>query len=338
MSSLTTEKSSCSAQCHVSRNKLCESGEQNYSINHSIKHQEKLRKQMEKVNIYHNQIRQLVIDDKKKFSNHPLMKKVDDWERQSILKIQQTANDIREQLKQVCTKHTIEMNELLTEISQQLNKARTQNNYIETDIKFWFNKLNEFKNDLLTPKTINIIPDENNNSFINKIKLSQISLDTFHRAVGDIQATNNGFTLIHGPSNGDATIRGKKEYYSGTHIFRFQIEKLGIPKWVFFGIISKNIPSQANLYKTPTVYGWAGHHQVWLNGVHHHQHNGYICEFDINHIIELFIDCDRKKIRLTNETTSLTHEIGISPIKCPFPWVLYLGLYGSGDQVRLLFA
>ncbi|CAF0927243.1 unnamed protein product [Rotaria sp. Silwood1] len=293
---------------------------------------------MEKVYLYHNQIRQLLIDDTKNFSNNPLMKKIDDWEQQSILKIQQTANDIRQELKHVLTKHTTEMNELFTELSQKLNKARTKNNFIETDIKFWLNKLNEFKNDLQTPKTINIILDENHNTFRNKIKLLQVSLDSFHRAIGDIETINNGFTLIHGPSNGDATIRGKKEYSSGIHTFRFQIEKLGIPKWVFFGIISKNIPSQSNLYKTPTVYGWAGHHQVWLNGAHHHQYNSYVCEFNTNHIIELFIDCNRKIIRLTNETTSITHELGISPIKCPFPWNLYIGLYGSGDQVRLLFA
>ncbi|CAF0835763.1 unnamed protein product [Rotaria sordida] len=338
MSSLPTAKQPYCAHCNVSRNKFCENCKQKYSNYHSIKHEENLTKQMEKVFLYHNRIQQIVIDDTKNFPNNLLMKKIDDWERQSILKIQQTANDIRQQLKYVFTKHTIEMNELLTEISQKLNKVRTQNNYIETDIKFWLDKLNNFKNDFQIPKTINIISDENNNSFINKIKLSLISLDSFHQAVGDIQTINNDFTVLHGPSNGDATIRGKKEYYSGIYTFHFQVEKLGIPKWIFFGIISKNIPSQANLYKTPTVYGWAGHHQVWLNGIHHHQYNGYICEFDINHIIELFIDCDKKIIRLTNKTTSITHEINISPIECPFPWILYLGLYGSGDQVRLLFA
>ncbi|CAF3582255.1 unnamed protein product [Rotaria sp. Silwood1] len=92
ISLLTKEKPSCSAQNNVSCSKCYESHEQNYSIHHSIKHQETLTKQMEKVCLYHNQIRQLLIDDAKKFSNNPLMKKIDDWEQQSILKIQQTAN------------------------------------------------------------------------------------------------------------------------------------------------------------------------------------------------------------------------------------------------------
>ncbi|CAF3407372.1 unnamed protein product [Rotaria socialis] len=338
MSSLIREKQSRSPLYEVSQNTFVDNAEQHSSISHSMKHREKLTQQMEKVYLYHNQIRQSVICDRKDFTNNFLMKRVDDWERQSILKIQQTASNVRQELTQAFAKHTTEMSEIFAEFSQQLNKARVQNNYIENDIKYWLEKLEQFKTDFQTPKTINIISDERAPAFIPKIKLSLASVDSFHHANGDIQAGYRGFTITHGLSNGDATIHGKTEYYSGIHKFRFQIEKLGTPKWVFFGIISKNASSQGNIYRTPTAYGWAGHHQVWLNGAHHHQYLGYSCEFDVNHIVELFMDCDKKIIRLTNETTSLTHEIDVPPIKCPLPWTLYLGLYGSGDQVRLLFA
>ncbi|CAF1126725.1 unnamed protein product [Rotaria magnacalcarata] len=338
MPSLTREKQSCSPLYKVSQNTFVDKAEQHSSVAHSMKHREKLANQMKNVYLYHNQIRQIVIYDTKDFTNNFLMKRVDDWERQSILKIQQTASDVRQELTQVVTKHTTEMSEIFAEISQQLNKARVQNNYIENDIKCWLEKLEQFIKDFQTPKTINIISDERAHAFIPKIKLSLASVDSFHQANGDIQVDYSGYTITHGLSNGDATIHGKTEYYSGIHKFRFQIEKLGTPKWVFFGIVSKNASSQANLHRTRTVYGWAGHHQVWLNGVHHHQHLGYVCEFDVSHIIELFVDCDKKVIRLTNETTSSTHEIDVPPIKCPLPWTLYLGLYGSGDQVRLLFA
>ncbi|CAF0747833.1 unnamed protein product [Adineta steineri] len=122
----------------------------------------------------------------------------------------------------------------------------------------------------------------------------------------------------------------KKEYYSGTHQLRFQIEKLGVPKWVFFGVISKHASLESSLYKTSTVYSWTDHH--------HHQYDVFKCEMDINHIVELFIDCDRHKIRLTNESVSLVHEINVSTIKCPLPWILYVGLYNADDQIRLQLA
>jgi hypothetical protein len=301
-----------------------------------MKHRERLTKQMEKVYSYHDRIQQLITDDTKLFSNQPLLKKIDEWEQESILKIQQTANNVRQELKDVLTKHTIEMEEIFSQISQELKKVRVENNYIETDIQTWKTKLHQLKKDIQTPKTIHIEQDKQINSFINKIKLCQLSIDSFHQAVGDIHTIDHDLSIMHGPSTGDATIRGKREYYSGTHRFRFQIEKLNTPKWVFFGIVSKTAPLQSHLDKTPTTYGWAGHHQVWLNGIHHHQYNGYQCEMDTNHIIEVIIDCDKQKIHLTNETTSAIHEISVSITKCPLPWILYIGLYGADDRICLL--
>ncbi|CAF1338198.1 unnamed protein product [Adineta steineri] len=71
---------------------------------------------------------------------------------------------------------------------------------------------------------------------------------------------------------------------------------------------------------------------------HHHQYDVFKCEMDINHITELFIDCDRHKIHLRNESISLVHEINVSTIKCPLPSILYIGLYGADDQIRLQLA
>ncbi|CAF1467164.1 unnamed protein product [Adineta steineri] len=139
-----------------------------------------------------------------------------------------------------------------------------------------------------------------------KIKLSHTSIDTFHPAVDDIQTNNINYSITHGSTN-------------------------GIPEWVFFGIRSKHASLKSSLYKTPTVYDWAGHH-------HHHQYDGFKCEMDINYIIELFIDYDRHKIRLTNESIFVGHEINVSTIKCPLPLILYIGLYGADDQIRLQLA
>ncbi|CAF1290168.1 unnamed protein product [Adineta steineri] len=129
-----------------------------------------------------------------------------------------------------------------------------------------------------------------------KIKLSHTSIDTFHPAVDDIQTNNINYSITHGSTN-------------------------GIPEWVFFGVISKHASLESSLYKTPTVYSWTDHHHH-----HHHQYDVFKCEMDINYIIELFIDYDRHKIRLTNESISLVHEVNISTIKCPLSWILYTGL------------
>ncbi|UJR32377.1 hypothetical protein I4U23_019839 [Adineta vaga] len=338
MSSILSEKLSCSVTCNSSSNTFCDGCGKSYCKRHSIKHQDRLIKQMEKVYLYHDQLQKLLFDDTKRISNHSLMKQIDDWEQQSINKIQQTAKEIRHQFKLAFTKYTIDMHETFRQISEQINKARLENNCIENDMKIWLEKFMELKKDYRTPKTINIRQDDYAHAFINKISIHHISIDTFHQSIGDIHSDDDIHKILHGPTSGDATIRGKQELFSGRYQFRFHIYQLGIPKWVFFGIISKNTALQSSLYKTPTVYGWAGHHQVWLNGNHHHQYDGFKCEMANQHIIELLIDCDQNKIQLTNETLAMTHEIDVSIIKCPFPWVLYIGLYGANDEIRLQLA
>lgn len=283
-------------------------------------------------------IQPMMFDEKKSILNHPLMKRIDLWEEESIAQIRQTANDVRDELKRVLIDHQKKILEKSKDVQRQIEQIRSIDDSNEIHIQYWMDKLNQLKRDFLTPKTINIRPDPRAHTHIHRIKLSQTSLDTFHCPVGDADIFDQGVTIRHGPSNGDGTVRSEGSYSTGLHRFRFQIERLSVPKWVFFGIVSEKTPLQASLHKTPTVYGWAGHQQVWLNGVHHHQYDGYHMEFDTENVIELFLDCREHRMRLTNETTLMTHQIDISPSKCPFPWVVYLGLYGSNDCIRLLYA
>ncbi|CAF1643938.1 unnamed protein product [Adineta ricciae] len=338
MSSTLSEKSSCAATCTASSDTLCDGCGKSYCNRHSSKHRERLTKQMEKVLLYHEQLQKLFHNDAKIVLNHPLMKRIDDWEKESILKIQQAAKETRQQLKSALNKYTADMNETFQQISEQLNETRRENDCMESEIRTWLEKLTNLKKDYRTPKTINIRIDEHSPAFINKINLHFVSLDSFCQSIGDIQYDPHTRTILHGPKSGDATIRGILEFTSGTHRFRFQIGKLGIPKWVFFGIISKNTPLQATLYKTPTAYGWAGHHQVWLNGNHYHQYDGFRFEMNNNDVIELSVDCDRRSIRLTNESLAMQHELEVALGRCPFPWVLYIGLYGAKDEIRLQVA
>lgn len=283
-------------------------------------------------------MQRVIFDEKKSILHHPLMKRIDLWEEESIAQIRQTANDVREELKRALIEHQKHILEKGKRIQLQIEQIRNIDDSDEIHIQYWMDKLNELKREFLTPKTINIRPDSRTNTFINRIKLSETSMDTFHSPTGDIDIYDQGVTIRHGPSTGDATVRSDGLYASGLHRFRFQIEKLSVPKWVFIGIASQSAPLESSIHKTPTAYGWAGHHQVWLNGQHHHQYEGYQIEFDTEHILELIIDCQQHRMRLTNETTLVTHQIDLPLKKCPFPWVILLGLYGSNDSIRLLYA
>ncbi|CAF4819492.1 unnamed protein product [Rotaria sp. Silwood1] len=161
--------------------------------------------------------------------------------------------------------------------------------------------------------------------------------EVFDKLVGEIHIEDNGRVITHGQSVGHAVARGKGEYSSRQHRFRFRIERLGKQKWILFAIISKSVPvAIENLYGGPKSCGWGGNNSVFLNGNYQPGLNDYQTDIEVNDILELFIDCDRRKIRMTNERTQNTHELDIDITKCPFPWQVSLNLYDSDDRVRIL--
>jgi hypothetical protein len=109
-------------------------------------------------------------------------------------------------------------------------------------------------------------------------------------------------------------------------------------KWMYFGIVSKNVPLQATSYDTSTTFGWTTHGFVIQNGSGQAGYGNYKSDMVQNDVLELFLDCDRRTIRLTNERTSNKHEIAVNMAECPFPWQLSIGLHYQNDRVRCLSA
>jgi hypothetical protein len=52
-------------------------------------------------------------------------------------------------------------------------------------------------------------------------------------------------------------------------------------------------------------------------------------------VVELFIDCDQRMIRVTNERTRHTQQLNINLPACLFPWLFFISLLYANDRVRL---
>jgi hypothetical protein len=154
--------------------------------------------------------------------------------------------------------------------------------------------------------------------------------------LGNVQLEDNNQVAVHDQSDSYATVRGKGEYLYGQHRLRLKIEEYHSSKWIFVGITSAEILITDNATNSPSIYGWVGPNQVYLNGVYNCGYGGYRSDAQKNDILELLIDCDEHKIRLTNERTNSSYELDIDLIKCPFPWQLNVILYFAGDRIRLL--
>jgi hypothetical protein len=108
-------------------------------------------------------------------------------------------------------------------------------------------------------------------------------------------------------------------------------------KWIFLGILSKSAPAPKSPSIGKTSYGFSGGNNVWFDGHFMKRYNGYASDFETNDGIQLLINCDQKKICLTNVRTRSMHILDVDIVKCPFPWKLTIGFYNSpGERIRIL--
>jgi hypothetical protein len=292
---------------------------------------------MDELTLVHGRFRQSLIQQMAEPRQHSLMKQIDEWEQQSIDKIHLVAKNTRQQLQKIIGQHTSKLNEVLAKIAHDLRKAREDGDFFETDVKEWTEKLNKLKQELAEPANIHIRhEDDKVNSFISKITILASTKEIFKQSIGNIQIEDNGQIIVKDSSNNYATVRGSGEYTSGQNRFRFKIEENHANKWLFIGIISKDMPIETVSYDSPSSYGWAGINRVFLNGVFKPGFNNYTSDVEKNDIVELLVDCDKRIINLTNERTHSTFELNIDLNNCPFPWQLNFNVYWANDRVRLL--
>jgi hypothetical protein len=306
-------------------------------MHHSIEHRQELGRQMDELSLGHDQFRQNLTEKMETNTNHPLLKQIDEWEQKAVNQIHQTADEIRQQLLTIICKRLKNLSTTLTNITHELSQARENNDYLERDLNEWMQKINKLKEELWGTEVIDIEQDESSIALISKPSIILSSTEIVEETVGNIRIEDSGQVIVHNsdaPSH--AAVRGTGEYSSGIYRFRFQIESFNANKWLFIGIISKQTLMKENSQISTSSYGWAPPNQVYLNGRKNAGYKGYRSDIEINDIIRFIIDCDRRKISLTNERTKKKWEINIELDKCPFPWQIHFNLLNADDRIRIL--
>jgi hypothetical protein len=331
-SSTTTPKIPC-VICNKGRGSFkCEGCLQTFCPKHSIDHRNELSKQFEEIEAAHNFAQQTLIQQTEDPRQHPLLKKIDQWEKESIDRIRQAAEEARNGLFKNTIQVTVDMKQKLKQLSDELRQARDDNDFIETDLQQWIQKVEEVKKEVLDPEIIAIRDDRT--PLVYKIFVDrQDKSDVFEYVFPDSQIAENGRVAMKGSLDAYTEIRGKNEYNTGRHTIRFQIEQLPQGKWVFFGIVSKSTPMQIASFISSSSYGWSNRNQTYIAGLNNGEKTIEIIEKDT---ITLLIDCNSRKIELKNERSVRTQELPVDINKCPFPWQLHLNLHHANTHVRIL--
>jgi hypothetical protein len=343
MAFTTRPKTPCSRCSKAAGILTCRGCDKDFCYHHVAEHREELNKQMDEVTTNHDQLQQTITEQQAQPKCHPLMKQIDIWEQNSIEKIHQAAKEAREQLLIVVDKHRTKVADALTLLTQELTKARNNDDYVETDLNEWIEKIEKLKIDLAAAQAIDFGQDNNEASLIPKIFINDILNDSFEKWFGDIQTTDHGKLILHGQTNQTAAVYSKGAYSSGQHQFRFKIEHLRTNQGFFFSIVSNDMDMDMssrqfikfNSMKFEKAFDLTGgYHQ---NGISLFSLSGYNNVIQTNDILEFQIDCDHQRIRVINERTNYQKEFSTNLARCKLPWRMAIVLHHASDCVQTYF-
>jgi chromosome segregation ATPase len=154
-----TGKNHCAICGKERRTVLCDGCSQTFCYNHLNDHRQELSKQLDEVEVTRDLFRQTLTEHTSHPHKHPLMKEIDTWEREAIKKIQETAEEARQQLFQHITGHISETELQLNKLTDQLRQSRQDNDFVETDLNQWKKELHRLKEELTRPSNITLRRD-----------------------------------------------------------------------------------------------------------------------------------------------------------------------------------
>jgi len=153
-----------------------------FCTKHANEHRQILGKQMDEIVFEHDQLRQSINEQIDEINQSSSIKAIDEWQRQSIDKIYQAAENAREKLKQCMKERTQYMQTAVQKLTEKLNKARMEDDFVETDLKQWSDKINKLRIDISTSipiafKSINDVEVQINDSLFSRIDQQNSGLD-----------------------------------------------------------------------------------------------------------------------------------------------------------------
>jgi hypothetical protein len=338
----------------------CDGCQQSFCRKHSDEHRQELGIQMDSIGQEHDTLQRDLDGDS---DAHPLLARIDVWERESTKTIKQVAQQARNDLNQLIQQTKQEVKTTMNKLTNELQTSRQSEDYTEMDLKKWINQLNELRQELEQSINTCLLDDQKSSIRLIKVRNSQsqqslssastiqisghsshnnretvlVHQEKFDQKEKEITLTENGLVATYsGPESkrSAAFLFGFTHYSIGRHHIRFRIGKQGETNY-FIGIVtSTQINFSSVLSSTSTSNGW------WLNG------NAIVnnrCGQELREIqileddeVTLTLDCDQKIIYHQYLRTKDMFQLPIDIQKCPLPWKIRIGLRGLGNCLRII--
>ena len=157
-------------KCYACREEIttyvctCTGCSEYFCVDDLMKHREELKLQFHQIEDQRNQFAQTLDDEK---NNHPLIQQITQWERISIEKIRQTAEEQRNLIQQYA--QTIQVK--LRSVTEEMEKTVKKKDFNEIILKKLQIELEDLKNQLYQTDYIQIKQDSSS-TFINKLLIN----------------------------------------------------------------------------------------------------------------------------------------------------------------------
>ncbi|CAF1328813.1 unnamed protein product [Adineta steineri] len=352
-----TLKKRCS-KCNKNMSILtCDGCERSFCTKHIADHRQELSIEMDSIGQEYDLLRRDLIRDDN--DSHLLFDRINIWERESIIKIQQIAQQARHDLRQCLDENKSQITNNCNKLADELQSNRESGDYTEIDFDLWNKQLRELRKMLEKPPIIDILEDNTLSRPIYMIKIkqkidqqstTQISncniisnqfselpiIQNFNTFIGDAIFTDNYHVAKHsGDSQRSTMVYLTKSYLSGIHRIRFRIEQK-LNKYLFFGIINSLEEMNRTIFNSPSLYGWMSpisrvvkSQKVVTNPV-----NTIFNECDE---ISLTLNCNIQQILLEHHRTDIIDRLPIDIRVCPLPWRVVIAFFSSNDSVRIIY-
>ena len=163
----TTIKNRCVICGKEKASLKCEGCSQTFCNKHFNDHRQELSKQLDEIEITRDILRQTLNEQTVDPQKHPLIQQINQWEQDSIRKIQQTAEEVKQLIIKHTIGHTTKIEIKLTKLTDQLRENREENDFVESDLNQWKEELKRLEKEFVKPSNISIQQDST--PFVTKI-------------------------------------------------------------------------------------------------------------------------------------------------------------------------
>ncbi|CAF1425296.1 unnamed protein product [Adineta steineri] len=157
----------------------CEGCSKRFCSRHIPEHQQRLNEGLNHITDDYNEFRQRINEQKQNPHNHSLLKQINQWERNSVEKIQQKAQECRESVIKSSQAYINDIEKKCNDLTKQIKHFQKETDFNEINLNHLTNQLIEITQELNNPS--NIFIKQDSQSFIHDISIVSSKKPTFNK-------------------------------------------------------------------------------------------------------------------------------------------------------------